>query len=65
MQELIFFDAIKGRTMRIESNVFPSIWYNSIVEEQEVKDTVIDFGDNGMVLHVSFCRGYLLLHSKR
>jgi starch synthase len=31
-----------------ESNVFAAIWYNSIVRKTGgLKDTVIDFGDNG------------------
>jgi hypothetical protein len=47
MPELIFIDAIKSGVWT-ESNVFAAIWYNSYCEKTGgLKDTVIDFGDNG------------------
>jgi hypothetical protein len=48
MPELIFIDAIKSGAVWTESNVFAAIWYNSLWEKTGgLKDTVIDFGDNG------------------
>jgi hypothetical protein len=51
MPELIFIDAKSGAVWT-ESNVFAAIWYNSYCEKTGgLKDTVIDFGDNGGISH--------------
>jgi starch synthase len=48
-----------------ESNVFAAIWYNYCEKTGGLKDTVIDFGDNGNgISHDQSSVGDMLFYSK-